>query len=129
MNEQQSTDFVIRQLGRHSQRNEIIRQLCEYSEMNWAQAEKFILKVESEHKQKIAARQSPLIATIGGITIIVGLITTIGVVMRTFQGEIILLLSLPIPYSGNVAYFLLGIAMITGGLRGTWSVLRNLWNS
>lgn len=129
MNEQQAIDFVIRELGHHGQRNEIIRQLCEYGGMSWGQAEKFILKVESEHKQKIAARQSPLIATIGGITILVGLVIAINIILRTLQGEIIFLLSIPIPYSGNIAYFVTGMAMIAGGLRGTWSVLRNLWNS
>ena len=129
MDEQQAIEYVIRELGRHSQRNEVIRRLCEYGGMNWSQADKFIHKVESEHKQKIAVRQTPLIAAIGGITLLAGLVITINVILRTIQGEIIFLLSIPIPYSGNIAYFVTGMAMITGGLRGTWNVLRNLWDS
>src|SRR6185436_17574106 len=126
MNEDEAVEFAIRELGRHQQRNEIIRQLCENAQMTWPNAEIFLKKVELEHKQKIAVRQSPLIATLGGLTMIPGLALALSIVVATLQGYIILFLTLPIPYLGNVVYFLTGLAMIAGGLRGMWTMLQGL---
>ena len=61
MNQQEATDFVIRELGKHRQRNDIIQKLCEDVGMNWSQAEKFMRQVEAENKSAIALKQSPLI--------------------------------------------------------------------
>lgn len=129
MNEQQAVEFVVRELGRQKPRNEIIRQLCEGFGLDWPSAQKFMQKVEAENKQTIAIRQSPLVTIIGGVIILAGLGLMIGIVMATLAGYVITFIGLPIPYLGNIVYFGTGLAMVIGGLRGVWSVLRNLWNS
>ena len=129
MNQQESTDFVIRELGKHHQRNEIIQKLCETNGINWKDAERFIQNVEAENANKIAIKQSPLVTIIGIGTIIAGLTTAIGIVVLTMQGYIIFFLSFPIPYLGNIFYFAVGLAMITGGLRGIWDTILRIWNS
>ena len=129
MNEQEAVDFVIRELGKHHQRNEIIQKLCENVGMNWSQAEKFIRRVEIEHRSSIALKQSPIITMVGVGIIIVGLAITFGIALLTLRGYIIFFLGFPVPYLGNFFYFFVGIAMIIGGLRGIWDTVRHLWNS
>jgi hypothetical protein len=129
MNQQEATDFVIQGLGKHQQKNDIIRKLCESSNMNWGQAEKFIQQVEAQHGGMIAQKQSPIIAVIGTVTVIAGFAVAIGVIVLTLQGWIFFFLRLPIPYLGNITYFVIGIGMIAGGLRGMWDTIVRMWNS
>src|ERR1043165_8471338 len=104
MNQQEATDFVIRELGKHRQRNDVLQKLCEDAGMNWGEAEKFLRKVEAENKSAIALKQSPVITLIGIGTIILGLGLTVWVITETLHGYIIFFLSFPIPYLGNVFY-------------------------
>lgn len=129
MNQQEATDFVIQQLGKHHQKNDIIQKLCESTNMNWGQAEKFILQVEAQHGGLIAQKQSPMIAAIGTVTVVAGFAIAIGILVMTLQGWIIFFLKFPVPYLGNIVYFMGGVAMIAGGLRGMWDTLVRMWNS
>jgi len=129
MNQQEATDFVIRELGKLRPRNDIIQKLCELSGMNWNQAEKFIRHVETQNKSSIAIKQSPLVTIMGIGMVLAGLAISIWIAVVTLQGVIIFFLSFPIPYLGNIFYFLLGIAMIAGGIGGMWDTLRRIWNS
>ncbi len=129
MDKQAATDFVIRELGKHHQRNDIIQKICETNGMNWREAEKFVQRVEAENSGKIALKQSPLIALIGICTAVGGLTLAIRMVLATLQGHMIILLSLPIPYLGNIVYFFTGLAMIVGGIWGMWNTLVRIWNS
>jgi len=129
MNQQEATDFVIQELGKHHQKNDIIQKLCESTSMNWNQAEKFILHVEAQHRESIAAKQGPLITLMGVGTILIGFALSVFIIYETLQGVIIFFLRLPIPYLGNIIFFLAGIGMIVGGLRGIRDTLVQLWNS
>ncbi|HEX9332324.1 MAG TPA: hypothetical protein VF896_10570 [Anaerolineales bacterium] len=129
MNQQEATDFVIRELGKHRQRNDIIQKLCEEGGMNWGDAEKFMRRVEVENKSAIALKQSPLITVIGMGTIILGLALTLWVAIETIQGYIIFFLSFPVPYLGNIFYFITGLAMLLGGMWGMWDTIIRIWNS
>ncbi|HEX9330805.1 MAG TPA: hypothetical protein VF896_02880 [Anaerolineales bacterium] len=129
MNQQEATDFVIRELGKHRQRNDIIQKLCEAGGMNWGDAEKFMRRVEVENKSAIALKQSPLITVIGMGTIILGLALTLWVTIASLQGYIIFFLSFPVPYLGNIFYFIIGLAMILGGMWGMWDTIIRIWNS
>jgi hypothetical protein len=40
------------------------------------------------------------------------------VLVATLSGWVIFLLRFPVPYLGNLVYFLLGLSMIAGGIRG-----------
>jgi len=129
MNQQEATDFVIRELGKHRQRNDIIQKLCEEGGMNWGDAEKFMRRVEVENKSAITLKQSPLITVIGMGTIILGLALTLWVTIASLQGYIIFFLSFPVPYLGNIFYFIIGLAMILGGMWGMWDTIIRIWNS
>ncbi len=129
MNQETATDFVIRELGKHHPRNDIIQKLCEVTSMNWGQAENFVREVETQNARTIAQKQSPLITVIGVLTILMGFSLSMWVVYETFHGVIIFLLSFPVPYLGNLTYFTIGIGMVAGGIRGTWETLTRLWNS
>jgi hypothetical protein len=128
MNKEQATEFVIRELGKHHQRNDIIQKLCEAGGVSWATAEKFVQQVEAEHGSKIALRQSPLVTLVGVATALAGLALMAWVTMQTLQGYMILLLNFPVPYLGNVTYFLTGLAMLVAGIWGTWETIVKIWN-
>ncbi len=128
MNKQQATDFVIQELGKHHQRNDIIQKLCEAGGISWGAAEKFVRQVEAENRSAIALKQSPLITLIGICTAIAGVGLMIWVVTETLQGYIIFFLSFPVPYLGNIVYFFTGLAMMVAGLWGMWDTIVKIWN-
>ncbi len=128
MNKQQATDFVIQELGKHHQRNDIIQKLCEVGGISWGAAEKFVRQVEAENRSAIALKQSPLITLIGICTAIAGVGLMIWVVTETLQGYIIFFLSFPVPYLGNIVYFFTGLAMMVAGLWGMWDTIVKIWN-
>ena len=127
MNRQQATDYVIHELSKHHQRNDIIQRLCEAGEINWKDAEKFVQQVEDENTSKIALRQSPLVTLIGIGSALVGLALMAWVALETLQGTIIFLLH--IPYLGNLSYFFTGLVMMVAGLWGMWETILRIWNS
>ena len=127
MDQEQAREFVIRQLGRHNPKNDIITYLCEQGGMNWSEAEKFVKEVEFENSSEIALKQSPLIVLLGSIILLGGILLSGTIFIMTIQGYVIFLLKLPIPYLGNIVYFVIGIAMIVGGLRGMWDTLQRIW--
>lgn len=129
MNQQEATDFVIRELGKHHQRNDIIQKLCETGGISWSAAEKFVQRVEAENSGAIALKQSPVVTLIGLLIALAGLGLMLWVVLETLGGYIIFFLSLPVPYLGNIVYFFTGLAMLVGGIWGIWDVIAKIWNS
>ena len=69
MNEE-LTKLIIKRLGKHHDRNEIIRSVCEESTLNWSEAEKLIDQVAAEHASTIAARQRPFLVFVSVGTLI-----------------------------------------------------------
>ncbi|MFN8375056.1 MAG: hypothetical protein U0694_19535 [Anaerolineae bacterium] len=119
MNEEAATQYVIRELGKHHHKNDIIEKLCTNYEMGWREAQAFVSKVEKEHAGKINLRQSPLYIFVGLVILLggIGLSTWVG--METFINHTdMILFSMPFPYSGNILYGTAGIGMIIGGLIG-----------
>jgi len=129
MDQAEATEFVIRELGKLHSRNDIIQKLCNATNMNWGQAEKFVRQVEVQNSGRIAQNQIPMVAILGGFTIIAGLAVSSFIIYETLHGFIIFFLRLPIPYLGNIVYFLIGVSMVAGGLRGTWDTIVSIWNS
>ena len=128
MNKQQATDFVIRELGKHHERNDIVQKLCETSGINWKTAEKFVDQVEAEHTSDIALRQSPLVTLVGLGTALGGTGLMIWVTLASLDGYIIYFLNFPVPYLGNVAYFFIGLVMMIAGIWGMWETILRIWN-
>jgi hypothetical protein len=118
--------LVIGELGKHRHRNDIIMELCQQTNSSWDRVQRFVQRLESQNRQKIAARQSPILIMIGVMTIVIGLGLAVYMTIETLNGSIYFLLGTPIPYSGNVSYFVLGLGMLAGGTVGTLRTLRSL---
>ena len=128
MDQQQATEFVIREVGKHHQINDIIQKLCETTGMNWGQAEKFVSRVVAEHGGEIATKQSPLVLLLGIVFLLVGIGLSLFIVYETLRGTVIIFLNLPIPYLGNLVFFITGLALVAGGIRGMWDTIVRMWN-
>ncbi|HEX6270933.1 MAG TPA: hypothetical protein VFZ43_11900 [Anaerolineales bacterium] len=120
MNEE-ITNLIIKKLGKHHDRNEIIRTVCERSTMSWTDAEQFIEQVAAEHKSIIAARQRPLLVLVGVGTLILGfalMFSNSQFIIAFFQqGLLEQLLSLQDGYYRAIG-FITGVGMVAGSLIG-----------
>jgi hypothetical protein len=123
---QENTAFVINELGKHRNRNDLIMALCEKTGGSWNEMQRFVQQVESQNRQKITARQSPILIMIGITTIVMGLLLTVYMAIETWHGSNYFLIGTPIPYSGNVFYGVTGLGMLGGGTLGTLRTLRSL---
>jgi hypothetical protein len=72
MNEE-LTNLIIKKLGKHHDRNDIIRMVCEQSTLSWTEAESLIEQVTAEHGSMIAGRQRPFLILVSVGTLILGI--------------------------------------------------------
>ena len=72
MNEE-LTNLIIKKLGKHHDRNEIIQTVCERSTLSWTEAGNLIEQVEAEHESMIAGRQRPFLILVSVGTLILGI--------------------------------------------------------
>jgi len=125
MDEKLASEFVVRELAKHRNRNDIILALCQSDKIDWKTAQAFVEQVEAKQGRRIAAGQAPLLILIGLGFIIGGLYVTVRYVVATMNGAIIFQWPLPIPYLGNVTRIGGGIAMVAGGMFG---ILKAVWD-
>ncbi len=118
------TETVIQGLSRHRSRNDIILSICQTTGMDWAEAERFVHQVEINQRPRIAARQRPFLIVLASATILGGLSASVAMVLATLDGWIILFLSFPVPYLGNIVYFSIGVLAMAGGFIGLRSITR-----
>lgn len=122
MNEE-LTQMIIKDLGKHRSRNEIIRTMCEQGEMDWQQAERLLQQVERDHRQTIVRRQSPFLIFLSIGTFIIGillLLYSVEFFVAFFQGDTLeKILSARSGYY-RIAGAVTGLGMIAGGLIGIW---------
>jgi len=134
MNKEKATEFVIKELGKHHNRNEIITALCEQMGLNWREAGQLVQEIESQHGRTIAARQSPFIIIFG-----VGLLV-LGIGITCYNTMFFLdffqlqhdVLSVDNALEIRAAYYragalLVGISMIIGGIVGIWETISKLF--
>ena len=122
----ENTAFVIGEIATHRNRNDIIMSLCEKTGSSWDPAQRFVRKVESENRQTIAARQSPLLVMIGVLIVVGGLALGAYTVIETLAGYAWGLPGMPIPYLGNLTYAGTSLGMIGGGIVGLLRTARTL---
>ena len=129
MNEE-LTNLIIKELAKHRDRKDIIQKVCEGSHLNWTEAEHLIQQVETQHRRKIAGRQSPLLMFLSIGTLLLGL----GLLAYNFQflagffqkdtlGQI---LSLRRGYYELIG-LITGLSMTVGGFYGVWKTLASLF--
>ena len=121
---------IVKDLAKHRSRNEIIREACEQSGMNWPEAERLVEQVAQEHRRTIARRQGPLMIAISIGTLLIGaalLLQGLDFFMGFFQGntleQILSLRSAYLRLIGGVT----GLAMLAGGLIGFWKTVTPLF--
>jgi len=122
MNEE-LTSLIVKELGKHRDRNQIIQRVCERSELNWKDAERLIVLVEAQHKRTIAVRQTPLLLflSIGTLLLGIGLMAfNMHILATFFQGDLLSqVLSLQSSYY-RVLGLITGLGMTVGGAVGLW---------
>lgn len=130
MNNEELTNLIIKELGKHHDRKEIVRKVCEESTLTWGEAEKFIAEVEMQNKRKIAARQGPLLIflSIGTLVLGIGLLAyNMEILVAIFNQDLLgQILSLRSGYY-RLAGLVTGLGMTVGGLYGVWTTLASFF--
>lgn len=130
MNNEQLDNLIINELGRHRDRQEIVRKICDASSLTWGEAEKLITEVESQNKRKIAARQGPFLisVSIGTLLLGIGLLAyNMELFIAIFNKDLLeQILSLRSGYY-RLAALITGLGMTAGGLYGSWTAIASLF--
>lgn len=129
MSTDQTITFIINELTKHRDRNDIILELCHRHDIEWRQAEKLVQDVESQHGKTVAKRQSPFLIFLGASIIITGLGLTINgmqVILDLLSvGSIEQLMGMSSSLF-RLGSLLTGIGMIIGGILGFWKTFAAL---
>jgi hypothetical protein len=123
---QETSKYIVRELGRHRAENEIILVVTQRENLSWEEARQLVENVKVERRGSIARRQSPLLIAIGVATFIVGIGLSMAIAWATIDGGIIFFLNLPIPYLGNIVYFVTGLGMMIGSAYGLGPIVLDL---
>jgi hypothetical protein len=122
MNEE-LTPFIIKELTKHHDRKDIIRNVCERGGLDWKDAERLITLVEANNKHTIATRQTPLLLflSIGTLLLGIGLLAfNMQILLAFFQRDVLgQILSLQSSYY-RILGLITGLGMTVGGLVGLW---------
>lgn len=135
MNKEKATEFVVKELGRHRSRNDIIVTLCEQMRLGWREAELLVQEIESQQGRAIAMRQSPMIIILGVGVLLAGIWITVNnslYFMDFFLSQhdtfsVMEALELRTIYL-RAGSLLSGLAMIAGGIIGSWQFFSKLFN-
>jgi hypothetical protein len=129
MNKEELTELVIKELGKHHERRDIVAKICEQSTLGWGEAEQLVAEVESQYKRKIAARQGPFLVLVSIGTLVIGLgllIYNIELIAAIFNKDLLgQILSLRSGYL-QLLSLVTGLGMTVGGLYGIWNALAAL---
>jgi hypothetical protein len=129
MNKEELIELVIRELGKHHERRDIVARICEQSTLGWGEAEQLVTEVESQYKRKIAARQGPLLVFVSVGTLVIGLgllIYNFELIAAIFNKDLLgQILSLRSGYLQLIS-LVTGLGMTVGGVYGLWSALAAL---
>ena len=130
MNDEELTAMIIKELGKHHDRQEIVRKICEQTSKSWGEAEQFLTDVEAQNRRKIAVRQGPLLMflSIGSLILGLGLLVyNMEILVAIFNADLIQqILSLQSGYY-RLAGLVTGLAMTIGGFYGIWTTLASFF--
>jgi hypothetical protein len=97
--------------------------LCEKGYAEWNDANAIVEEVEMRHKGSVARRQAPLLMVFAIGAILADLYLTTRAIIATLSGVIIVVFGPSVPYLGNLAFFIIGMGMLLGGMYGIWQTL------
>jgi hypothetical protein len=110
--------FIVGQFAQYRTRDDIILAVCDKYEMKWPEAEALVREVEIGGAEHIQSQRMPLLRIIAIIIIVGGACISLGMVFLGLSGVSFHLRWLPIPFSGNIILFVVGLAMMLGSIRG-----------
>ena len=110
--------FVIRELGRHRDEDQVILDLCEGAGMKWGEAERFVEHIRAVHEDEIKGRRKPIVVGLALAVILTGVIMIAIILLATLRGIFFFYYLAPVPFLGNAAGFLVGAGMVLGGVLG-----------
>jgi hypothetical protein len=129
MNEELTT-FIITELGKHRDRANIVRRVCERGGLDWRDAERLIILIEARHKGRIVVRKSPwlLFLSIGALLLGIGLLAfNLQLVLAFFQKDVAAqILSLQ-SNAYRMMGLITGLCMGIGGLVGLWKAFGDIF--
>ena len=132
MNNEELSDLIVKELGKHHDRQDIVRKVCEQTSLSWTEAEQLVDEVEAQNRRKIAVRQGPLLMflSIGSLVIGLGLLVyNMEILVAIFNSDLMQqILSLQSGYY-RLAGLVTGLAMTIGGFYGIWTTLAALFSS
>ena len=114
--------MIVHELADRRSRSDIVQAVCERARMDWPHAEELVKQVEVDQAHVIAARQVPMLVFLsacmsaGGILI---LVYSLQLLLPALHGDLLdALLLLVAAIDGPLAFLLIGVAMIAGGVIG-----------
>jgi hypothetical protein len=116
--------FVVRGLGKHTARNDIIRELTDWRRLAWVDAERLVAQVERKHVRRIALRQGPFFIFLAFGSMGGGALFTVGSASRMYLSLMHVSVVTPWELFRNGGFLLTGLAMFGGGLLGVWQLIR-----
>jgi hypothetical protein len=122
----ETIEYVVKELGKHRPENDIIRTVVYLEDASWEEAKRIVAEIKIRCRGQIVRRQSPVLIAVGIVTFVAGFALCAGMVIATLEGFNIFFLNMPIPYSGNVTYFVTGLGMMVGGAYGTGPIVLDL---
>ncbi len=127
---QAAEEYVVKQLGKHASRNDIIFNLTQVTGSTWEQASAFVEQVERERHSGIALRRAPILLLLGIPMVVIGLYSTVSyigqllVVARASAGTAA---AVPLVAAEILPYLAIRLAMVIGGAWGIWIAISDIW--
>jgi hypothetical protein len=124
---QDLTTFIVQELSKCSNRKDVVKKVCRKGGFRWQDAERLVILVEAQHKNKISEHrsQSPLLLFVSVAILLLGIgllfysIHTLLAISPTDLGQ---LLSLPDNSDRFIAVGT-GLGMTIVGIVGLWKAL------
>ena len=129
MNEELTT-FIIRELSKNHNRQNIIRRVSESAGLTWKQAEQLTILVEAKHKRSVTVQQAPMLLFISiGILILgIGLLGfNLQILLAFFQNDILSQILSVHSSAYRTIGLVTGFGMSIGGLIGLWKSFEKIF--
>ena len=129
MNEELTT-FIIRELSKNHNRQNIIRRVSESTGLTWKQAEQLTILVEAKHKRSVTVQQAPVLLFISIGILILG-ISLLGfnlqILLAFFQNDILSQILSVHSSAYRTIGLVTGFGMSIGGLIGLWKSFETIF--
>lgn len=135
MNQQDNINFVVSELAKYRNRNDVIRDLCERSGCRWEEAAAIVRRVESEQDHAIQVRRRPILTLLGAVFCLSGLALMVLGVYLVLSGEVLPLtvelgfVEIDLPNGGQIVFIVAGLPILLGGIVGTRRAYRDVDSS